>query len=100
MNFMNERMSHEIYIFFIALCVKCVFNAWYSCVKNTNYEWTIITQFPLLSHKMLSLWFKDGDKIKWQQRKQVAIKQFFINFIPIHKINNNFKTNMGSNGGH
>ncbi len=38
----------------INLCVKCVFNARYYCVKHTNYEWLNFTQFPLLSYEMLS----------------------------------------------
>jgi len=38
--------------------------------------------------------------MKWQHKKQAAIKQCSINFIPIHKVNNNLETNMGSNGGH
>jgi hypothetical protein len=37
-------------------CIKCVFNAWYKCMKHTNYEWTRFAQFPLLSCEMLSLW--------------------------------------------
>ncbi len=36
-------------------CVKYVFNAWYQCMKHTNFAW-----FPLLSHEMLSLWCKNS----------------------------------------
>jgi hypothetical protein len=39
----------------INICVKCVFNAWYWCVKHKNYEW--MTQFSILIHVMLSLWW-------------------------------------------
>ncbi len=53
---MDERMSNEILHLFIKPCVKCVFNALYSCMKCTNYEWTNFAQFPLLNHEMLSLW--------------------------------------------
>ncbi len=38
-------------------CVKCIFNAWYYCMKHINYEWTNFAWFPLLGHEMLSLWF-------------------------------------------
>jgi hypothetical protein len=42
----------------INLCVKCVFNAWYQCVKHTNYEWMNFAWFLLLSCEMLSSWWK------------------------------------------
>ncbi len=38
------------------LCVKYVFNAWYQCVKHTNYKWMNFGWCPLLSYEMLSLW--------------------------------------------
>jgi len=47
------RISHLL----INSCVKCVFNAWYQCVKHMIYEWTNFTWFPLLNCEMLSLWF-------------------------------------------
>jgi hypothetical protein len=39
----------------INMCVKCVFNAQYQCVKCTNYEWMNFAWFPLLNNEMLSL---------------------------------------------
>jgi hypothetical protein len=53
---MDEQMSHEILHAFIKPCVKCIFIAWYLCVKCTNYEWMNFAQFPLLNCEMLSLW--------------------------------------------
>jgi hypothetical protein len=47
---------------FINMCVKCVFNAWFQCVKCTNYEWMNFAQFRLLSCEMLSLWCTQIDK--------------------------------------
>ncbi len=38
------------------MCQMC-FNVWYQCMKCINYEWTNFAWFPLLSHKMLSLWW-------------------------------------------
>ncbi len=59
--FMDEVQAYEwtnvIRILHLSInsCVKCVFNAWYQCLKHTNYEWTNVTQFLFLSHEMLSL---------------------------------------------
>jgi hypothetical protein len=36
----------------INMCVKCVFNAWYQCVKPINYEWNFFAWLPLLSYEM------------------------------------------------
>ncbi len=58
----NEVQTYEwtnvtqISHLFINPSFKRVFNAQYSCVKHTNYEWMNFAQFPLLSHKMISLW--------------------------------------------
>jgi hypothetical protein len=57
-NPMNEWMNvTKILHLLINLCVKCVFNAQYQCVKCTNYEWTKFAWFSLLSCEMLSLWW-------------------------------------------
>jgi len=46
-----ERMNvTQILHCYINLCIKCVFNARYQCMKCTN-----LTQFPLLNREMLSL---------------------------------------------
>jgi hypothetical protein len=60
---MDEVQIHEwtnvtqILHLHINLCVKCVLNAWYQCVKHTNYKWMNFAWFPLLSCEMLSLWW-------------------------------------------
>jgi hypothetical protein len=46
----------QILHFSINVCVKCVFNRWYKCVKYMNYEWTNGTQFLFISCEMLNLW--------------------------------------------
>jgi hypothetical protein len=51
----NLWMLHKFHIF-LEICVKCVSNAQYQCVKCTNHEWTNFAWFSLLNHKMLSLW--------------------------------------------
>jgi hypothetical protein len=38
----------------INICVKCVFNAWYQCVKHIIYEWMNFAWFLLLSCEILS----------------------------------------------
>ncbi len=55
-NLWMNKCHTKFRIFFIKPCVKCVFNAWYLCVKCTNYEWMNFAQFPLLNCEMLSLW--------------------------------------------
>jgi hypothetical protein len=42
----------------INMCIKCVFNARYQCVKRTNYEWTNFAWFSLLNCEMLNWWCK------------------------------------------
>jgi hypothetical protein len=59
----NEQMWHEISHLFIKPCAQCVFNAWYLCVKCTNYEWTNFAQFSLLNYEMLSLWCRSKSNI-------------------------------------
>jgi hypothetical protein len=46
-------------------CFKCVFNAWYQCVKHKNYEWKNFAQFSLLNRLMLSLWWYFIPSIFW-----------------------------------
>ncbi len=41
----------------ISMRVKCVFNAWYQCMKCTNYKWMNFAWFLLLTHEMLNLWW-------------------------------------------
>ncbi len=41
---------------YIYRCVKCVFNAWYSCVKCTNLWMDKLCTISLLIHCMLNLW--------------------------------------------
>jgi hypothetical protein len=50
-------------------CVKCVSNAWYYCLKCTNFEWIFFAQFSLLSREMLSLWCMFGER-------SIVIKKF------------------------
>jgi hypothetical protein len=52
---MNECCTK--FQFHVNPCVKCVFNAWYQCMKHTNYEWTNFAWFSLLHHEMLYLWW-------------------------------------------
>jgi hypothetical protein len=52
---MNEWTLQKIHIF-LQICVKCVSNAQYQCMKITNHEWTNFAWFSLLNHEMLSLW--------------------------------------------
>jgi hypothetical protein len=49
----------------INLCVKCVFNGQYQCVKHMIYEWTNFAWFLLLSREMLSLWWKNRKQLIW-----------------------------------
>jgi hypothetical protein len=49
----------------INLCVKCVFNGRYQCVKHMNYEWTNFAWFLLLSREMLSLWWRNRRQLIW-----------------------------------
>jgi hypothetical protein len=60
---MMEQMSQNLQLP-ITLCVNYVYNAWYQCVKHTNYEWMNFAWFPLLSTEMLSLWWKTKTRPK------------------------------------
>jgi hypothetical protein len=51
--------------YLINLCGKYVFNAWYQCVKQKNYEWMNFAQFSLLNCVMLNLWWYFIPSIFW-----------------------------------
>jgi hypothetical protein len=51
----------------IYLCVKCVFNAWYSYIKCTNIWMKELEWFSLLIHCMLNLWcnYEINGSLRW-----------------------------------
>jgi len=56
--------------YYINLCVKCVFNVQYQCMKHMNYEWMNFARFPLLSHEMLNLWYS----ISWTSNYHILLQ--------------------------